>query len=40
LNSGKAPFDELQQLSNRIGEVSKLLDEKELRWLELSEFAQ
>ena len=40
LNSGKATFDELQQLSNRIGEVSKLLDEKELRWLELSEFAQ
>jgi ATP-binding cassette subfamily F protein uup len=37
LNSGSTPFDELQQLSNRIGEVSKLLDEKELRWLELSE---
>jgi ATP-binding cassette subfamily F protein uup len=38
LNSGNTPFEELQQLSNRIGEVSKLLDEKELRWLELSEF--
>jgi ATP-binding cassette subfamily F protein uup len=37
LNSGDASFEELQQLSNRIGEVSKLLDEKELRWLELSE---
>ena len=37
LNSGDATFEELQQLSNRIGEVSKLLDEKELRWLELSE---
>jgi len=40
LNSGDASFDELQQLSNRIGEVSKLLDKKELRWLELSEFVQ
>jgi ATP-binding cassette subfamily F protein uup len=37
LNSGDASFEELQQLSNRIGEVSKSLDEKELRWLELSE---
>ncbi len=37
LNSGSTPFDELQQLSLRIGEVTQLLDEKELRWLELSE---
>ena len=37
LNSGSTPFEELQQLSTRIGEVSRLLDEKELRWLELSE---
>jgi len=37
LNSGDTPFEELQKLSNRIGEVSRLLDEKELRWLELSE---
>ena len=40
LNSGEAGFEELQQLSNRIGLVSKLLDEKELRWLELSEQVQ
>ncbi len=39
LNSGDTPFGELQQLSLRIGEVTRLLDEKELRWLELSEFA-
>ncbi len=39
LNSGDTPFDELQQLSVRIGEVTQLLDEKELRWLELSEVA-
>lgn len=31
------PFDELQRLSERIGVVSILIDEKELRWLELSE---
>ena len=37
LNSGSAPFDELQQMSIRIGELSQLLDDKELRWLELSE---
>jgi ABC transport system ATP-binding/permease protein len=37
LNSSNTPFEELQQLSFRIGELTKLLDEKELRWLELSE---
>jgi ATP-binding cassette subfamily F protein uup len=37
LNSGTLPFEELQHLSNRIGEVTQLLDEKELRWLALSE---
>ena len=37
LNNSKTPFEELQQLSIRIGELTKLLDEKEIRWLELSE---
>ncbi len=37
LNSGALPFDELEKLSHRIGEVTQLLDQKELRWLELSE---
>lgn len=37
LNSGATAFEELQQLSLRIGEVSRMLDEKEMRWLELSE---
>ncbi|MGL6267713.1 MAG: ABC-F family ATP-binding cassette domain-containing protein [Chitinophagaceae bacterium] len=37
LNSGSLPFDQLEKLSNRIGEISASLDEKELRWLELSE---
>ncbi len=37
LNDGSLPFEELQKLSNRIGELADLLDEKEMRWLELSE---
>ncbi len=37
LNNSNTPFGELQQLSHRIGEITQLLDEKELRWLELSE---
>ena len=40
LNSGDATFDELQKLSIRIGEVTRLLDEKEMRWLELSELGE
>lgn len=40
LNSGDTAFEELQKLSIRVGEVSSLLDEKELRWLELSEINQ
>lgn len=37
LNDGNLPFDQLSKLSARIGEIALLLDEKELRWLELSE---
>ena len=37
LNSGAIPYEELQQLSVRIGEINALMDEKEMRWLELSE---
>jgi ATP-binding cassette subfamily F protein uup len=37
LNSGAVPFDELQGLSFRMINVTEQLDEKELRWLELSE---
>jgi ATP-binding cassette subfamily F protein uup len=40
LTSGKTPFQELKVISKRIGEVTRLLDEKELRWLELSEVLQ
>jgi ATP-binding cassette subfamily F protein uup len=37
LHDAGTPFDELQRLSLRIGEIGRLLDEKEMRWLELSE---
>ena len=37
LGRNDTPFDELQKLSLRTGELSRLLDQKELRWLELSE---
>ena len=37
LNSDGVPFEKLQEFSNRIGELTQLLDHKELRWLELSE---
>jgi ATPase components of ABC transporters with duplicated ATPase domains len=37
MEDGKLPFEKLQELTNRIGEIAHLIDEKELRWLELSE---
>ena len=37
LNNGNTPFEELQALSSRIGQVTQELDQKEIRWLELSE---
>ena len=37
LNSGTLPINELTQKSTRIGEVLGIIDEKTMRWLELSE---
>jgi ATP-binding cassette subfamily F protein uup len=37
LNSGTLPHDELYQQSERLVEIKVQIDEKELRWLELSE---
>ena len=37
LGSGSLPFDQLQAASQRIGEIIELIDEKELRLLELYE---
>ena len=37
LSEGSLPFEQLQELTKRIGEIAAGLDEKEIRWLELSE---
>lgn len=37
LAGGTIPYDQLEPLSRRVGEVIRLLDEKGMRWLELSE---
>jgi ATP-binding cassette subfamily F protein uup len=37
MNVGNLPYEELQKASERVNEIIKLLDEKEMRWLELSE---
>jgi ATP-binding cassette subfamily F protein uup len=37
LNSGSLPHDELYEKSKELEEIKTLLDEKEFRWLELSE---
>ena len=37
LSSGTLPFDRLQEASERIGQIIAETDEKEMRWLELSE---
>ena len=40
LGSANLPFEELQKNSQRIVEITNLLDKKELRWLELSEMIE
>ena len=37
LEAGNLPYEELQKLTDRIGAINNSIDEKELRWLELSE---
>jgi ATP-binding cassette subfamily F protein uup len=37
LSSADLPFEELQKLSQRIVEIGNAIDQRELRWLELSE---
>jgi ATP-binding cassette subfamily F protein uup len=39
LASGETNFTKLQQASERIGQITDDIDEKEFRWLELSELA-
>lgn len=40
LSTGNLVFEELQKLSHRIGEINQALDQKEMRWLELSEIME
>ncbi len=37
MNAGALPYTELEAAAKRIGDINKLMEEKELRWLELSE---
>lgn len=37
LSDASLPFEKLQQFSERINQINALIDEKEMRWLELSE---
>lgn len=37
MSNTNLPYEELQNLSERMVNITKLLEEKELRWLELSE---
>jgi ATP-binding cassette subfamily F protein uup len=39
MTGSRLPYEELEKLSARILEITQLLEEKELRWLELSEHA-
>ena len=39
IDAGAHPYEELMKLSERIAAINSLQDEKELRWLELSEVA-
>lgn len=39
MSTGNIAYEELDKLSKRITEVTQLLEEKEMRWLELSELA-
>jgi ATP-binding cassette subfamily F protein uup len=38
LSSGTASFEIIQKISDRLVQIEKVLEEKETRWLELSEF--
>jgi ATP-binding cassette subfamily F protein uup len=37
LSGGELPFDRLQAASERIGQIMEETDEKEMRWLELTD---
>ena len=39
LTQGSLPYEQLQAAASRIGQLLELLDEKSMRWLELSELS-
>jgi len=39
LSAGTLPYDKVREASERFQEITEMLDEKELRWLELAELA-
>lgn len=40
MNTATLPYDELMKVAQRISEINASLDQKEMRWLELSEIAE
>lgn len=40
LNEASLPYDDLMKISGRIADINGLLDQKEMRWLELSELGE
>ena len=40
INTASVPYEELMKISERIAVINELLDQKEMRWLELSEIAE
>lgn len=40
INSVNLPYEDLLKISGRIAEINSLLEEKEMRWLQLSEIAE
>ncbi len=40
LSNGNLPYESIQNISNRLQEIANTLEEKEMRWLELSELAE
>ena len=40
INTATLPYDDLMKISQRIAEINELLDQKEMRWLELSEITE
>ena len=40
MNEADIHYEEIQRIANRIAEINTMLEIKEMRWLELSEFNQ